>query len=105
MQMMPISVGRPRSIAAMQAALMSEDKSLVVVSQRDSPTDDPKIGDLFHVGTLAVIERMQQAGNEIHALVLGIARLQVLASISEEPYLKAELRPLPKLADISPELA
>jgi ATP-dependent Lon protease len=35
LQLMPLSVGRPRSVAAMRAAVESEDKSLVIVAQRE----------------------------------------------------------------------
>ncbi|HMZ55187.1 MAG TPA: LON peptidase substrate-binding domain-containing protein, partial [Nitrospira sp.] len=39
--MMPLTVGRERSIAAVEAALKTEDKTLLVVAQRDAQTDQP----------------------------------------------------------------
>ena len=40
--MMPLTVGRDRSIAAVEAALKTEDKTLLVVAQRDAQTDEPR---------------------------------------------------------------
>ena len=48
---MPLSVGRPRSVAAVEAALTSEDKEIVLLSQRDASTENPTQGDLYTYGT------------------------------------------------------
>ena len=45
--MMPLTVGRDRSVAAVEAALKTEDKTLLVVAQRDAQTDQPLLQDLY----------------------------------------------------------
>ena len=44
--LMPLNVGRPSSIAAIEAALASEGKEIVVVAQRDATVDNPTLTDL-----------------------------------------------------------
>ena len=64
---MPLSVGRPHSLAAIEAALASEEKTFVVVAQRDGATDQPKEADLFGVGTRAVIKKMARGEGVVEA--------------------------------------
>ena len=55
--LMPLSVGRPASLAAIEAALSTEEKEVIIVAQRDSSLDSPGPNDLYTIGTRAVIER------------------------------------------------
>ena len=57
-QMLPLVVGRTSSMAAVEAALSTEDKTLVVVSQQNDELEEPRFQDLSAVGTLAVIKKM-----------------------------------------------
>src|SRR5690606_32848889 len=54
---MPLFVGRSKSIKAIEAAMQS-DKQLILVAQKDPETDDPAVSDLYEVGTLATILQM-----------------------------------------------
>jgi ATP-dependent Lon protease len=103
-QIMPISVNRPRSIAAIEAALASEDKTLLVVTQRNHEQDDPGFDDLFHVGTLAVIKRMQRSGNGIQVIVQGGSRGRLERDVLSGTHLQAEVALLPEPSDTSPEV-
>src|SRR5207237_3303432 len=61
----PLSVGRPRSVAAVEAALSTEEKLLGCVTVRPDITlgsQDAKPADLYEVGTLAMIKRMERIG-------------------------------------------
>ncbi|NJN70609.1 MAG: hypothetical protein HC801_10265, partial [Nitrospira sp.] len=49
--MMPLTIGRERSIAAVNAAMKTEDKMIVVVAQRDPQTEEPGLSDLYSIGT------------------------------------------------------
>ena len=53
--LMPLSVGRSASLAAVQAALGTEDKEIILVSQKDPAVELPGKEDLYSVGTKAVI--------------------------------------------------
>ena len=104
LQLMPLSVGRPRSVAAVEAAMQSEDKSLVIVTQRDPQDEQPRLSDLHDVGTLAVVKRVQRSGNEIQAIVVGATRVRLTGTAAEEPYLKAKISQLPEPVDTSTEV-
>ncbi len=59
----PLAVGRPRSIAAVEAALAKEEKLLACITVRadvNLTTQDAKAPDLYEVGTLAIIKRMER---------------------------------------------
>src|SRR5258708_2143680 len=60
--MVPLSAGRPASVAAVEAALAGEEKLLACISVRPEKTDDEqtKPADLFEVGTLVMIKAMER---------------------------------------------
>src|SRR5207237_4487607 len=66
--MVPLSAGRPASVAAVEAALASEEKLLACISVRPDKTSDQdaKPADLFEVGTLVMIKRMERADDTLH---------------------------------------
>jgi len=102
--LMPLAVGRPASVAAVEAALGSEDKELVVVGQPNPAVDTPKAGDLYTVGTRAVIRKTQRPRpDHIEVMVLGLERV-VLVKVEENGYLKAKIRALPLPDDASQEI-
>jgi len=55
--LMPLSVGRTGSISAVEAALATESKEIIVVTQRDASVDTPAASDLFTIGTRGVIKK------------------------------------------------
>ena len=103
--LMPLSAGRPASIAAVEAALATESKEILVFTQRDSNVDSPAQEDLHTIGTKAVIRKMNRA-NEGHLeiLVLGMERVVLSKLDTSEPFLKGRAVPLPLPEDKSPEL-
>jgi ATP-dependent Lon protease len=66
--MVPLSVGRPGSMAAVEAALASEEKLLACISVRPERISDgdAKPEDLFEVGTLVMIKRMERVEDTLH---------------------------------------
>jgi ATP-dependent Lon protease len=91
----PFSVGRPNSVAAVEAALATEEKTLFVVAQRDSDNDKPGDDALYTVGTKAVIKKMARSETGLEILVLGNERMALLKIEQTEPFLKARVNPLP----------
>ncbi|MBV9769595.1 MAG: LON peptidase substrate-binding domain-containing protein, partial [Bryobacterales bacterium] len=59
--LMPLSAGRPASIAAVEAALATESKEILVITQRDPDVDTPTTEDLYAIGTKAVIRKMNRS--------------------------------------------
>src|SRR6185437_11771678 len=74
--LMPLSVGRPASLAAVEAALASEEKEVLVLGQRDPSNDSPGADDLYTIGTTAVIRKMSRTSEDmVELLVLGLERM------------------------------
>ena len=93
--LMPLSVGRTLSVAAIHEALKTEEKEVIVVTQRDASVELPLQDDLYTVGTRAVIKRsVRQPEGKFELIVLGTERVAIL-KVEEGDYLTAEFRPLP----------
>ncbi len=84
----PLFVGRAKSIQALEAA-MEGSKEILLVSQRDAGTDDPGPSDVFDVGTLAtVLQMLRLPDGTVKVLVEGNARAR-LDAVAEGEYLTA----------------
>src|SRR5262245_23143289 len=92
---LPLSVGRSTTRAAVDAALATEDKTLVVVAQRDVNTDAPTLDDVYAVGTVAVIKKMARSPEGMELLVQGTSRVRLLAATQTDPYLRVAVQTLP----------
>jgi ATP-dependent Lon protease len=97
---MPLSIGRAVSLAAVEAAMSSEDKQLVVIAQRDASVDTPAQNDLYTIGTKAIVKKMaRQAETMIELVVQGEERVVLLKLEQTTPYLQGRMRPLPAPTD------
>jgi ATP-dependent Lon protease len=101
---LPLSAGRPASMAAVEAALASEDKALLIVAQRNPEADQPGAEDLYTIGTRAVIKKMARSEGGIELLVQGVERVVLVRLEQTEPYLRARVRPLPPPEDQGAEV-
>jgi ATP-dependent Lon protease len=103
--LMPLSVGRPASVAAVEAALATEEKEIVIVAQRDSSLESPGLADLYPVGTKAIIKRMTRPTEDsLELMVLGSERVNILRLEESEPYAKVVVQSLPLPDDTGPEV-
>jgi ATP-dependent Lon protease len=74
----PLFVGRERSIDALDAA-MKENKQVLLVAQREAEVDEPDFDDLYRVGTLAnILQLLKLPDGTVKVLVEGSERSQVL---------------------------
>jgi ATP-dependent Lon protease len=90
----PITVGRDRSIKAVQDAYKA-DKLIGVVAQKDSNVEDPGVNDLEQVGTIAKIVKlikMPDGGTTI--IIQGKVRFRIDSIAEEDPYFKAAITTL-----------
>jgi ATP-dependent Lon protease len=88
---LPLSVGRDKSVLAVDRAL-SESRVIMLVAQRDAAVDNPGEADLFEIGTAAVIMRMLKLPDgRIRILVQGLSRARVQHISQVEPYLQAKI--------------
>ena len=89
----PINVGRPRSVRLVQDLLGNERAFVGVVSQLKPETNEPTFDDLYRVGTVARVVKVIRLGPSNYSVVLnGLHRVQVLAPTSLEPYMRARVR-------------
>src|SRR5881394_3038836 len=97
--MVPLSVGRPGSMAAVESALSSEEKLIACFSVRPEKAGegDAKPDDLYEIGTLVQIKRMERVEDTLHLIVQGIDRIQLTAWEQSEPFLRGQVRVLPEL--------
>lgn len=103
--MMPLTVGRDRSIAAVEAALKTEDKTLLVVAQRDAQTDQPMLEDLYTIGTKAVIKQTARTSEgHYNILIQGLERFVLLKLDQVDPYLQARVKQLPAPSERNTEV-
>ena len=95
----PLSVGRERSVKAVEAALAKDEKLIACVSVKtpDMQGSDAKPVDLYEIGTIVNIKRMMRDGDMMQLIVQGIDRVRILYWAQEEPFLKAKVEILPEL--------
>jgi ATP-dependent Lon protease len=91
---LPLFVGREKSVAAVDAALNS-NRYIMILTQRDEKIDDPKPGELYDVGTVGMIMRMlKMPDGRLKVLVQGLTRAKVLEYSKSDPYLEARIEVL-----------
>jgi ATP-dependent Lon protease len=88
----PITVGREKSIKAVQKAY-ENNKIIGVLSQRDSNSDDISINNLYRIGTIARILRLLKMPDGSTTVILqGRKRMELVEMVSEDPLLQGDVR-------------
>jgi ATP-dependent Lon protease len=101
---LPLSVGRDKSVLAVDRAL-SESRVIMLVAQRDAAVDNPGEADLFEIGTAAVIMRMLKLPDgRIRSLVQGLSRARVQHISQVEPYLQAKIERIDEPQPAAPSM-
>lgn len=104
MAIMPVAVGRPQSVAAIEAALATEDKTVAIFTQKDADVADPQERDLYPIGTKAVIKRMARTPQGLELILQGLERIERVDLTQSQPFLKALVRLAPLPPEDSPEI-
>jgi len=100
----PITVGRPKSIAAAQQAVR-EQRPIGILLQRNAEAEDPGPDDLYRVCTIANIVRYITAPDETHHIVCqGVQRARILDFLPGTPFLAARVLNIPEPTTTSPEI-
>ncbi|MFZ1343190.1 endopeptidase La [Thiothrix eikelboomii] len=95
----PLFVGRQRSIQALDAA-MSTDKQVLLVAQKSAEVDDPELTDVHTLGTLAtILQLLKLPDGTLKVLVEGLERAEMVAIDDESPYFSAEIELRPSVLD------
>ncbi|MGA2655345.1 MAG: LON peptidase substrate-binding domain-containing protein, partial [Gammaproteobacteria bacterium] len=88
---LPLFVGRPRSIKALEET-MAGNKEIFLVAQRESKNEDPQVSELYEIGCLAtILQILKLPDGTIKVLVEGRARGKVVEYLHTDPYLNASI--------------
>ena len=87
----PLFVGRERSIKALEVA-MAADKQILLVTQKNATEDQPNEKDIYQVGTLAtVLQLLKLPDGTVKVLVEGVSAAKLLEFIENQRYFLAML--------------
>ena len=88
----PLFVGREKSIKALEQA-MSDDKQILLVAQMNASEDDPTDNDIYEVGTVAsILQLLKLPDGTVKVLVEGGVRVQIEKVLTGQEFLSAEVR-------------
>ena len=92
--LMPVVIGRPKSIAAFEQAVASKSV-LAITLQSDPKEDNPGLEGLCHVGTLAsIVQHHVDDEGQVHAVCQGLQRLRIVELIDGHGFLAARIERL-----------
>ncbi len=91
----PLFVGREKSIQALEAAML-QDKEILLIAQKNASDDEPEGGDLFSIGTVAsVLQMLKLPDGTVKVLVEGDYRARIEALHTSEAHFTADVTVLP----------
>ena len=95
-QTVHFDVGRVKSMKALEAA-MKGDQNILLIPQRDMLADDPKLEDLYTIGTVAKVKQVLKShGDNLRVLVSGLCRGRITELESDDPYLYGMVNAVPE---------
>ncbi len=87
----PITVGRDKSIQLIRESYAG-DKTIGVLTQRDSDTEDPKANDLYTIGTVAnIMKVLQMPDGSTMVIIQGKKRFKLIEMVEDKPYFRAKV--------------
>lgn len=97
-------VGRPRTVASIQASAEECEGALAVFAQRDPSTEAPGVEDFHQVGTRAILRRAARSANAFELVLEGVERVRLKELVEEGPALLARVEPAPLPPEAGVEL-
>ncbi len=105
LSVVPINVGRARSVRLVEELFGRERVLVGVLSQKSAEVDEPTFDDLHTMGTLARVVKVIRLGPTSYSVVLnGLGRLRLVSPLGIEPYMRARIERLPEPLLRDPEL-
>ncbi len=100
----PLFVGRPKSIRALEVA-MEAGRQIMLVAQKAAGKDEPKPDDMFEVGCVSsILQMLKLPDGTVKVLVEGVQRARTLNISDNGEYFIADVMPVPPGADTKPEI-
>ena len=98
----PIDVGRKKSVKLVEEAIAKEKPIIGIVTQRDARVEDPNPADLYTVGCAARILKVIKLAKDSFSVILqGVSRVRLLELGMQDPYMMAKIQVLPDPAGSS----
>jgi ATP-dependent Lon protease len=92
---LPLTVGRESSVQLINS--LGEDKTIVVVAQREARVDSPQASDLYAVGTSAVVHKVVKMPNQsLFVFAEGLERVRLGEFTQLTPFMRARVSPIPE---------
>jgi ATP-dependent Lon protease len=94
---LPLTVGRDSSVQLINS--LGEDKTIIVVAQREARVDNPQPSDLYAVGTSAVVHKVVKMPNQsLFVFAEGLERVRLGEFTQLTPFMRARVSPIPEAA-------
>ena len=92
---LPLTVGRESSVQLINS--LGEDKTIVVVAQREARVDAPQASDLYTVGTLAVVHKVVKMPNQsLFVFAEGLERVRLAEFVQLTPFMRGKVDSVPE---------
>jgi ATP-dependent Lon protease len=89
----PLFVGREKSVKALEETTLSHKNRILLVSQKDANKDDPKISDLYKVGVIAnVLQVLKLQDSTVKILVEGVKRVKIVKYHNADNIIRAQTK-------------
>ena len=96
MMWLPLPIGQERSIRLVEKTLPN-NRIIALVTSRDEDVEEPKIDQIYRVGTAAQVHRvLKTPDGTMRLLVQGLERIRILEYTQEQPFLRARIEILPE---------
>src|SRR5579859_4846849 len=92
---LPLTVGRESSVQLINS--LGEDKTIIVVAQREARVDAPQPSDLYSIGTLAVVHKVVKMPNQsLFVFAEGLERVRLMEFAQLSPFMRAQVATMPE---------
>ncbi len=96
---LPLTVGRESSVQLINS--LGEDKTIVVVAQREARVDAPQPADLYTVGSLAVVHKVVKMPNQsLFVFAEGLERVRLTEFVQLAPFMRGKVESVPESAPV-----
>src|SRR5438270_4801822 len=101
----PIDVGRRKSVRLVEEAISKERPVIGILTQRDARTEDPSSGDMYAVGCAArILKVIKLAKDNFSVILQGVSRIKILEYAQQEPFIIAKVGSIPDPTSTDVEL-
>src|SRR5512137_1617469 len=101
----PIDVGRKKSVRLVEEAISKERPVIGILTQREARTEDPADADLYTVGCAArILKVIKLAKDNFSVILQGVARVRILEYTQRDPFIVSRVQAVPDLTKPDVEL-